>query len=95
MKRITDVDPDWDGDPEFMQNLESTKPAFGMGGWLRRTIHFIKAGQHPEYWTVDIATKEATSLMMSTAVGSAKAIQAGNRTSSRNCASRTGTLQEL
>ncbi len=76
VKRITAVDPDWDVNPEFMQEVESTKPAFGMGGWLRRTIHLIKAGQHPEYWTADNATEEATNLMMSTAIGWAQAIQA-------------------
>ncbi len=32
VKRITAVDPDWDGDPEFMQELERTKPAFGLVG---------------------------------------------------------------
>jgi hypothetical protein len=73
VKRIRAVDPDWDINPEFMQEVESTRPAFGIGGWLCRTIYLIKAGQHPEYWTADKATEEVTNLMMSTAIGSAHA----------------------
>jgi hypothetical protein len=34
-------------------------PEKTIGGWEGRTIYFIKGGQHPEWWTSDIAYKDA------------------------------------
>ncbi len=62
LARITAVDPDWDCDPGFMTEVGNTKPEFVMGGWLRRTLHIIKAGQHPEQWTMEKAIQERHSL---------------------------------
>lgn len=67
VKRITNVDPDWDCDPDFMREVEKTKPEFMMGGWLRRTLHLIRAGQNPEQWTVQKATQDITTLLSATA----------------------------
>jgi hypothetical protein len=76
VKRVTAVDPDWDGDPDLMAEINQKKPEFVMGGWLRRTIHVIKAAQHPEQWTPHKAIEDVTALVMSTAAGSAGVIQA-------------------
>ena len=75
LKRVTAIDPDWDCTPEFMKEVAATRPEFVMGGWLRRTPHIIKAGQHREQWSEESAIKDATALIMSTAKGTPVVIQ--------------------
>jgi hypothetical protein len=64
--RIHRVDPDWDVTQDFLKDVEQKRPEFTMGGWLSRTIHILKAGQHPEHWTASDATKDITALLTST-----------------------------
>jgi hypothetical protein len=47
-----------------------------MGGWERRTIYMFRAGSHPEHWTANAASEDFTNLLMSTAIGAGKVIQA-------------------
>ncbi len=75
-ERLSTVDPDSELDREFLKKVTEETPKFGMGGWQRRTLYMIRAGTHPEYWTVTAASEDFTNLLMSTAVGTAKVIQA-------------------
>ncbi len=47
-----------------------------MGGWLRRTIHVIKAGQHPDQWTAENAFNDVTALISSVAKANPIVMQA-------------------
>ena len=76
LHRITAVDPDWDGDPPFMEEMDRTHPEFVIAGWLHRTIYTIKAGQHPEQWTAEKASEETFKGLVSAFHGTAKVIQA-------------------
>jgi hypothetical protein len=75
-ERLSAVSPDWGLDREFLREAEEKNPKFGMGGWERRTLYMIRAGTHAEYWTTNAASEDFTNLLMSTAIGSGKVIQA-------------------
>lgn len=74
--RLAAVSPDWTRDTEFLKNAEAKNPKFGIAGWERRTMYMFRAGNHPEHWTPSDAVTDFTALLMSSAVGSAHAIQA-------------------
>jgi hypothetical protein len=67
---------DWHLDQKFIKEAEEKNPKFAFGGWERRTMYLMRAGSHPEHWTVNAAIEDTTNLLMSAASGTAKAIQA-------------------
>src|SRR5262249_16864907 len=56
---------DWKSFDRALMEQLATMPKRIMGGWEGRTIYFIKGGRHPEEWTPEKASQDATVLLMS------------------------------
>lgn len=58
LKRMSRVKPDWEHFSLNTMKKFAQKPDKTMLGWEGRTIYFIKGGNHPNYWTHEIAHKD-------------------------------------